>query len=73
MKTLREWRIARLMSTRGLADAAHISNKTLIDIEYGRRRPHYATIGKLSSALGVEPTEVSEFVAAMESLGKDAA
>ena len=73
MKTLREWRIARLMSTRTLANVATISNKTLIDIEYGRRRPHYGTISKLSAALGVEPTEVEEFAVALECLGKDAA
>jgi transcriptional regulator with XRE-family HTH domain len=73
MRTLREWRIARLMSTRALAKAASISNKTLIDIEYGRRRPHYGTVGKLSAALGVDPTEVEEFVAALEYLGKDVA
>lgn len=70
MQTLREWRVARLLSTRALADAAHISNKTLIEIEYGRRRPQYGTIRKLSTALNLEPTDVKEFVAAMNYLGK---
>lgn len=73
MQTLREWRIARLMSTRVLADAAQISNKTLIDIEHGRRRPQYSTISKLSAALNVEPLEVQEFAESLEFLGKDAA
>jgi transcriptional regulator with XRE-family HTH domain len=73
MKTLREWRLARLMSTRALEAASGVTQKTIIDIEYGRRRPHYATIGKLSQALGVEPGEVTELAAALEELGKSAA
>ncbi len=73
MKTLREWRLLRLMSTRALEAAAGVTQKTIIDIEYGRRRPHYATIGKLSAALGVEPADVTEFAAALEAWGKDAA
>ena len=73
MKTLREWRIARLMSTRGLEKAAGVTQKTIIDIEYGRRRPHYDTIGRISQALGVEPSDVTEFAATLEELGKDAA
>lgn len=73
MKTLREWRLARLMSTRALEHAAGVTQKTIIDIEYGRRRPHYGTIAKLAAALGVEPEQVTEFVAALEEWGKDAA
>ena len=73
MRTLREWRLARLMSTRALEAAAGVTQKTIIDIEYGRRRPHYATIGKLSAALGVEPGDVTEFAAALEAWGKSAA
>jgi transcriptional regulator with XRE-family HTH domain len=73
MKTLREWRMARLMSVRALERAAGVTQKTIIDIEYGRRRPHYGTIGKLSAALGVEPADVAEFAVALEEWGKDAA
>jgi len=73
LRTLREWRIARLLSVRGLEKAAGVTQKTIIDIELGRRAPHYATIGKLSAALGVEPGEVAEFAAALEARGKDAA
>jgi len=61
------------MSTRALERAAGVTQKTIIDIEYGRRRPHYATMGKLAAALGVEPGEVREFAAALEEWGKDAA
>ena len=73
MRSLREWRIQRLMSITALAHAAGITKKTLIDIEHGRRRPHYATMGKLSQVLGVEPGEIAEFAAAMADLEKDAA
>lgn len=73
MRTLREWRIARLMSHRGLERASGVTAKTIVDIEYGRRLPHYKTIGALSAALGVEPGEVAEFAAALEERGKDAA
>ncbi len=73
MKTLREWRMARLLSVRALEKAAGVTQKTIIDIELGRRAPHYATIGKLSAALGVEPGEVAEFAATLEERGKDAA
>ena len=73
MQSLREWRIERLLSLAALAEQAGVTQKTIIDIEYGRRRPHYATIGKLSRALGVEPADVTEFVTALEEWGKDAA
>jgi transcriptional regulator with XRE-family HTH domain len=73
MRTLREWRIERLLSVTALAESAGITRKTLIDLEHGRRRPHYETIGKLSRALNVGPRQVAEFDAAMSDLGKDAA
>lgn len=68
LTTLREWRKARHLSTRSLAALASISNKTLIDLEYGRRRPHYATIARLSSALCISPREVAEFDAVLGEL-----
>ena len=61
------------MSTRDLEHAAGVTQKTLIDIELGRRLPHYKTMRALSGALGVEPEEVAEFAAALEERGKDAA
>ena len=73
MKTLREWRLNRLLSIRGLEAASGVTAKTLVDLEHGRRRPHYATMRKLCAALGVEPGEVAEFAAALDDLGKDAA
>ena len=73
MQTLREWRIARLMSHRALERASGVTAKTIVDIEYGRRVPHYKTIGALSGALGVAPAEVAEFAAALAQRSKDAA
>jgi transcriptional regulator with XRE-family HTH domain len=73
MRTLREWRIERLMSVSALAEAAGVTRKTLIDLEHGRRRPHYETIAKLSRALDVEPRQIAEFDAALGDLEKDAA
>lgn len=73
MKSLREWRIGRLLSLAALAEQAGVTKKTLIDIEHGRRLPHYATIAALCRALDAEPADVTEFAAALEGRSKDAA
>ena len=73
MRTLREWRAARLLSTRALAAAAGTSNKTIVQIEHGRQLPTFRTMQRLCTALGVDPGEVAEFAAAIEERGKDAA
>jgi transcriptional regulator with XRE-family HTH domain len=62
--SLREHRQQRLMTVRELAAAASITPKTLVDIEHGRRLPHFGTIKSLAAALGVEWREVAEFVEA---------
>lgn len=66
MKTLREWRTERLLSTRKLAELAGTSNKTIIQAEYGRQVPSFATIAKICRALDVSPREVAEFAKALE-------
>ncbi len=73
MKPLREWRAERLMSSKTLATAAGVSNKTVIQIEHGRQMPTFRTIQRICPALGVEPGDVEEFAAAIEERGKDAA
>lgn len=73
MKTLRDWRIERLLSLASLAERSGVTKKTLIDIEHGRRLPHYATIADVCRVLNVAPADVTEFVAALEERGKDAA
>ena len=66
MRTLREWRAAKLHSSKTLAATAGVSNKTILDIENGKQTPTFRTIGRLSQALGVEPADVAEFAAALE-------
>ena len=73
MRTLREWRLDRLLSIRELARRSGVTAKTIVDLEYGRRRPHYETMRQLCAALDVAPGEVTEFAAALEERGKDAA
>ena len=70
MRTLREWRITRLLSIRKLAEIADLSPRTIHEAEHGRRTPSLETMRKLSEALRVEPDEVEEFVAAMDALSK---
>ena len=65
MKTLREWRQERMMSTRDLAKAAGISDKTLIQVERGRQRPQWRTMRSLCETLGVQPRDVTEFAAVL--------
>lgn len=73
MKTLREWRQERLMSTRDLAKAAGISDKTLIQLEHGRQRPQWRTIRALCTALGITARDVSEFAAVLDEPGEEEA
>ena len=73
MRTLREWRASRLLSSKTLATKAGVSNKTILDVENGRHLPTFRTIGRLCEALEVPPEEVAEFAAAIEQRGKDAA
>jgi transcriptional regulator with XRE-family HTH domain len=73
VKTLREWRAQKLKSSKTLAAAAGVSNKTIIQIENGRQLPTFRTIQRLCTALGVEPGDVTEFAGAIEERSKEAA
>ena len=73
MKSLRDWRIEHLLSLAALAERSGVTKKTLIDIEHGRRLPHYGTIAALCRVLDVAPADVTEFAAALEGRSKDAA
>ena len=74
MKTLREWRLDRMMSVRELAKAAGLaSHKTIVDIEHGRLRPQYRTMRGICEALGVSGNDVTEFAAVLEGKEKAAA
>jgi transcriptional regulator with XRE-family HTH domain len=61
VKSLREWRAERLLSVDALAAKAGVSNKTIVQLEYGRQLPTFRTIRRISDALGVPPSEVTEF------------
>ena len=69
MPTLREVRRGKLISIEGLAEAAGVSTKTIVEIELGRSVPRLRTIKKLSEALEVEPKWVEEFAAAIANDG----
>jgi transcriptional regulator with XRE-family HTH domain len=69
VKTLREWRAERLLSTRALAALAGVSNKTIVQLEAGRQLPVFRTMRRLSEALGVAPGEIAEFAAAIATRG----
>jgi DNA-binding XRE family transcriptional regulator len=56
-----------MLSTRDLAKNAGISDKTLIQIELGRQRPQWRTMRALCKALDVQPRDVAEFAAVMDS------
>ena len=62
MKTLGEWRTEKMLTIRDLAKSAHVSNKTISDIENGKVIPKFRTIRRLCEALGVSNTEVTEFM-----------
>jgi transcriptional regulator with XRE-family HTH domain len=65
MRSLREWRAERLLSTKRLSTLTGVSNKTILDIEHQKRMPTFKTIQKLSEALNIDPKEVSEFAEAI--------
>jgi transcriptional regulator with XRE-family HTH domain len=69
-KPLRVWRTERLSSVRDLAGTAGVSTKTVVQLEFGRQRPNYTTMRRLSEALQVDPREITEFAAALEDRGK---
>ena len=73
MKTLREWRIERVLSIRQLAEASGVTAKTIVDIEHGRRQAHYGTMRGLAEALGVTAADVEEFAHTLEERSKNAA
>ncbi|CAN5546206.1 hypothetical protein BH23CHL5_BH23CHL5_02020 [soil metagenome] len=74
MKTLREWRLERLLSVGELSRRSSVTKKSLIDLEYGRRpNVHYDTIRRVCEALDVQPTEITEFASALEERSKNAA
>jgi transcriptional regulator with XRE-family HTH domain len=60
-KTLREHRIDRMKTYRGLADASGVAVTTITAVERSTRRPHFATMSAIAGALGVPVRSVAEF------------
>jgi transcriptional regulator with XRE-family HTH domain len=54
---LAEWRDAKVLSIRGLAQLSGVSTNTIMAIERGRT-PYPATVQKLAKALGIEPADL---------------
>ena len=57
---LRELRRAKVLSQRELAIRANVSQKTIVDIETGKIRPHPSTLRKLAAALEVDVEALAE-------------
>ena len=70
MRSLKEWRARRLLTVRGLAKAASVAPGTVYKVENGRTSPQFRVIQALSTVLGVEPEEVTEFAAAIEAVSQ---
>ncbi len=64
-RSMVQLRRERLLTIRGLAEAAGVSPRTVLLVEHGEQVPRPGTIKKLAAALGVEPAQVREFRAAM--------
>ncbi len=52
---LREFRIAKVLTQRGLAERAHINKATVQSLESGEHLANFQTIHKLAAALGISP------------------
>jgi len=61
VRTLKQARTARMLTVRGLAEKAGVSLAATHEAETGKRRPRFATIKRLSDALGVAPNQIAEF------------
>ncbi len=61
MPSVREARVARLLTIRALAQHAGVAPSTVYLTEAGRSKPHLSVMRRLAEALGVEPHEIDEF------------
>ncbi len=72
-KTLREHRIDGMLTYRDLAEASGVAVTTIMSLERGIRRPHFATMVAVAGALDVSVREIAEFDLALEAKLSDAA
>jgi transcriptional regulator with XRE-family HTH domain len=61
MPSLRQIRMARLLTIRELAQRAEVAPSTVYLLEAGRSRPTFRVIRQLSTALAVAPETIDEF------------
>ena len=61
MASLRQIRVARLLTIRELAQRAGVAPSTVYLIEAGRSRPRLRVIRQLCAALAIAPEAVDEF------------
>ncbi len=73
MRTLKEFRHARMLTLTELAVRADVAYATVQAVEGHKREPSIRTIRKISEALGVEPNGIVEFAKALELRGADRA
>ena len=67
---LRDLRLGRGLTLRGLAAEAHVAYRSLVLIEQGHRQPSAQSIRRLSAALRVSPLEVTEFAMTLQGAGR---
>lgn len=61
VKTLRQWRYAKAIGLRELAELAGVSTYTLSALEHGRSRGYPKTWRKIALALGIDPEQIVEY------------
>lgn len=66
MVALREARVRKMLTIRGLARAAGVSPATIQLAESGQRVPHFGTMQKIAAVLRIEASEIDEFQRALK-------
>lgn len=59
--TVRHAPAAKMFTVRALASAPSCSSHTVYEVERSKRTPHFETVRRLSTTLGDEQTETTEF------------
>ncbi len=72
-KKLKEHRIGRMLTYRDLAEASGCAVTTLMAVERGVRKPHFATMVAVAGAIAVDVPDIAEFAVALDFKTKDAA
>jgi transcriptional regulator with XRE-family HTH domain len=66
MPSLKEARVARLLTMRELAEKAQVSLATVYGVEAGRTTPTLRVIRSLGAALEVDPADIHELATAID-------